>query len=216
MQELINSFIIQSKECRLRGIGKFQSVMHPAQADIANKQITPPAEEKIFTPREERISDELVKYAAAKNNISMEDAFEKIKEWCAETRSKLKNGEEIFLPSLGFLKTNQSGNISFQALKAFPFYQPITVERVIHKNSTHNVLVGDRETDSSVMSRFFNEEDSSEKVKRNAWKIISIALFVIALLLLIFYFYTHSFSVSGIGTQVKVTPQSPPATYSPQ
>ena len=66
------------------------------------------------------------------------------------------------------------------------------------------------------MSRFFNEEDSQEKVKRNAWKIISIALFVIALLLLIFYFYTHSFSVSGIGTQVKVTPQSPPATYSPQ
>jgi len=216
MQELINSFIIQSKECRLRGIGKFQSVMHPAQADIANKQITPPVEEKIFTPKEERISDELVKYAAAKNNISMEEAFEKIKEWCAETNSRLKHGEEIFLPSLGFLKTNQSGNISFQALKTFPFYQPITVERVVHKNSTHNVLVGDRETNSSVMSRFYSEEDAPDTVKRNAWKIISPVLFVIALLLLAFYFYTHSFSLSGMGTQVKVNPQLPPATYSPQ
>lgn len=216
MQELINSFIIQSKECRLRGIGKFQSVIHPAQGDIASKQITPPVEEKIFTPKEERISDELVKYAAAKNNISIEEAFEKIKEWCAETRSKLKNGEEIFFPSLGFLKTNQSGNISFQALKVFPFYQPITVERVVHKNSTHNVLVGDKETNSSVMTRFYNDEEMPDNVKKNTWKMISIALFVIALLLLIFYFYTHSFSVSGIGTQVKVTPKSPPATYSPQ
>lgn len=216
MQELINSFIIQSKECRLRGIGKFESVMHPAQADIANKQITPPLEEKVFTPREEKISDELVKYAAAKNSISLEEAFEKIKEWCVETNTKLKNGEEIFFPLLGFLKTNQSGKISFQALKTFPFYEPITVERVVHKNSTHNVLVGDRETDSSVMTRFFNEEEMPDKVKRNAWKIISLVLFVIGLLLLIFYFYTHSFSLSGIGTQVKVTPQSPPATYSPQ
>lgn len=190
--------------------------MHPAQADIANKQITPSVEEKIFTPKEERISDELVKYAAAKNNISIEEAFEQIKEWCAETNAKLKRGEEIFLSSVGFLKTTQSGIISFQALKTFPFYQPITVERVIHKNSTHNVLVGDRETNSSVMSRFYNEEDTPEEVKRNAWKIISIILFVIALLLVIFYFSSHSFSLSGIGSQVKINPQSPPATYSPQ
>lgn len=216
MRELINSFIIQSKECRLRGIGKFQSVLHHAQADIANKQIIPPVEEKIFTPREERISDELVKYTAAKNNISMEEAFEKVKEWCAETRTKLKNGEEIFLPLLGVLKANQSGIISFQAIKTYPFYEPITVERVIHKNSTHNVLVGDRETNSSVMTRFYKDEEMSDNVRRNAWKIISITLFVIALFLLIFYFYTHSFSLSGTGNQIKVTPQSPPATYLPR
>ena len=61
MQELITSFIIQSKECRLKGIGRFQRVTHPAQTDIANKQIMPPSEEKTFTEREERISDELIK-----------------------------------------------------------------------------------------------------------------------------------------------------------
>jgi len=41
MQDLITSFIIQAKECKLPGIGMFRSVTTPAEPDIASKQISP-------------------------------------------------------------------------------------------------------------------------------------------------------------------------------
>ncbi len=216
MQELITSFIIQSKECRLKGIGRFQRVAHPAQTDIANKQIMPPLEEKTFKEREERISDELVRYVSNKSHISMEDALEQLKEWCANTKTKLKCGEEIMLESLGSLKANPAGSISFHALETTPFFVPVPVERVVHKNSTHHVLVGDKETTSSVMSQFYKDEKEPEELKSNSWKVVSMVLGAVAVVLLIFYFYNHSFSVSGIGNQEKVVPQTPAATYSPR
>jgi len=216
MQELVTSFIIQSKECRLKGIGRFQRVTHAAQTDIANKLITPPFEERTFREREERVSDELIRYVANKKSISTEDALEQLKEWCADTKSKLKGGEEVILESLGALKANQAGNISFRALEATLFFGPVAVERVVHKNSTHHVLVGDKETNSSAMNEFFKDEKEPGDLKNNSWKVVSIVLGAIALILLIFYFYNHSFSISGIGNQEKVVPQTPAATYSPK
>ncbi|HEY5368534.1 MAG TPA: hypothetical protein VIJ75_06020 [Hanamia sp.] len=216
MQELITSFIIQSKECRLRGIGRFEYVKHPAQSDIANKQLLPPVNERIFKAREERISDELIRYVANKNKVGPEKALEQIKEWCAETKLTLQGGKEIILDSLGILKTNQAGSIIFEGIEPISFFGPVTVERVVHKNSTHQVLVGDRETNSSVMSEFYKDEEETEKVTNNSWKIVSLVLGAAALVLLIFYFYNHSFSVSEIGNHEKVASQSPSATYAPQ
>jgi len=215
MQDLITSFIIQSKECKLAGIGMFRNVTIPAEPDIASKKISPPVFEKLFTGREEKISDELVKYVASKKNISLSEALENIKEWCAETKSKLKDGEEIFFQSLGSLKKEPSGNILFRNQNKVSFFEPISVERVIHKNSEHKVLVGDRETTSSVMNEFYHHEEETG-VKNNQWKIISIVLLAIALILLYFYFYQHSFSFSSFGNQGKISPQSPPETYSVQ
>ncbi|MEO6839051.1 MAG: hypothetical protein ABI261_08910, partial [Ginsengibacter sp.] len=174
MQDLITSFIIQAKECKLAGIGKFRSINTPAESDIASKTISPPIMEKLFTGKEEKISDELVKYIAIKKNISLTEALEKIKSWCDDTISKLKNGEEVFFQSLGSLRKEGSGNILFRRQNFVQFFDPIAVERVIHKNSEHKVLVGDKETTSAVMNQFFQDEDV--EVKKNPWKIISIVL----------------------------------------
>lgn len=176
----------------------------------------PPSEEKTFTGTEERISDELVRYVANRHQLSMDDALEQVKEWCADTKSKLKRGEEVVLESLGVLTANQAGRVSFHSNGANPFLDPIPVERVVHKNSSHHVLVGDKETTSSVMSQFYKDEKESEEVKNKSWTVISMILGAIALALLVFYFYNHSFSISGIGNQEKIVSPSPAATYSPQ
>lgn len=214
MQDLITSFIIQAKECKLAEIGMFRSITTSAESDIANKKISPPIMEKLFTGREDKISDELVKYIAVKKNISLPDALENIKSWCHDTKLKLKNGEEIFFQSLGSLKKEPSGNILFHSQNFVQFFEPLSVERVIHKNSEHKVLVGDRETTSSVMNQFFHEEET--ETKKNPWKIISIILLAIAVLLLLLYFYESSFSFSSIGNHEKIVPQLPPDTYSIQ
>lgn len=214
MQDLITSFIIQAKECKLAGIGKFRSVTTSAESDIASKTISPPIVEKLFSGREEKISDELVKYVAIKKNIPLSEALEKTKSWCEDTISKLKNGEEVFFQSLGSLKKEASGNILFRRQNSIQFFDPITVERVIHKNSEHKVLVGDKETTSAVMNQFFLDEET--EVKKNPWKIISIVLLAIGIILLILYFYQYSFSTSSLGNHQNIVPQLPPNTYSIQ
>lgn len=213
MNDLITSFIIQSKDCRLPGIGRFRTAKIFARTDIVNKQIIPPFIEYSFTPREEKISDGLINYVAAKKDISVLAAQKMIKAWSSHTLNRLKNGEEVFLTSLGSLKKNESGSIFFTEKKDVVFYEPVPAERVIRKYSEHAVLVGDKETTSSAMNQLLNEEVI---VKRNNWKVAASVLLALGLLLLFFYFYQHSFSFSAIGNQTQVAPGQPPATYTPR
>jgi nucleoid DNA-binding protein len=211
MQNLITSYIIQARECRLRDIGRFKITDISAETDIANKQIIPPAIEIKFTPREEKISDGLVKYVSDKKKISISQAQEDLKNWCAETRAKLKEGAEIILEPLGVLKKGSSGNLFIQNTTPLIFFEPVAAERVIHQNSEHSMLVGDKETTSSKMNNFYQEEEIVQK--NNTWKIFAAILFAIALLLLIIHFYGNPFSSSTTGNQNKIIPANPPDTY---
>jgi hypothetical protein len=214
MQDLITSYIIQSKECKLAGIGRFTKTIIHAEQDIANKQISPPFIEYTFSVREEKISDELIKYIADKRKIDSTEALAIIKQWCAETKVKLKNGEEISLHPIGILKKGALGNTFLDAENNTGFFASVAAVRVIHKNSQHAVLVGDRETTSSAMNEFLHTEE--KETKSNVWKIFAIILLVIALVLLFFYFYGYPLSLSSFGNHIKVVPQTPTATYSIQ
>ena len=214
MQDLITSYIIQSKECKLAEVGKFSRTTIPAEQDIVNKQLSPPATEFLFSTREEKISDELIKYIADKKKIDEAEATMLIKKWCAETKAKLKNGKEILLHPLGVLKKGALGNLTFHPDHNTLFFAPVRAERIIHKNSEHAVLVGDKETTSSAMNEFYNVEET--ETKSIGWKIFAIILLLIALVLLFFYFYGYSISLSSFGSHMKVVPQTPSATYSIQ
>lgn len=211
MQDLIASFIIQSKECKLPQIGRFNVVVTPSQSDIANKQITPPYFKISFSGREEKISDGLIKYIAARKHIGIAEALSEIQTWCGIAKTKLKEGEEILFAPLGVLKKGPSGNLFIQNENDSLFFAPVAAERVIHKNSEHAMLVGDRETTSSAMNQFYNE--TVTVVKKKTWKLIAIILLVIALALLFFHFYGHTFSSSELGNQQKVVAPSAPPTY---
>ena len=215
MQDLITSFIIQSKECRLRDVGKFRVVNTSARVDVANKQIIPPALEIVFTSREEKISDGLVKYISEKKKIPVAEALDEMKRWCSDAKSKLKKGETILLEPLGVLKKGASGNEFVRSSDTtISFFEPVVAERVIHENTEHAMLVGDRETTSSAMNDYYHNEES--KRKSNTWKIIGIILLTIGFFLLFLHFYANPFSVKTIGNQQKVIPATAPKTYSTQ
>lgn len=211
MQDLITSFILQSKECKLPGIGKFWQVVTPAETDMGKNQIIPPLTEFIFTGREDKVSNELINYIAVNRRVTIAEAQALINEWCSDISDKLINEEEIPLKSLGSLKKDPSGDTFFQRKNDIPFFVPVAAERVVHKNSSvHAVLVGNHETDSSAMNQLLQED----KVERNnEWKIMALILFVIALVIMFFYFYQHPLSLSSSGNQQQVVPEAPPATY---
>lgn len=211
MQDLIASYLIQKKECHLPLIGNFIIMQVPALLDIANKKLVPSSDEIVFSESENYLSEALKDYFSRLHNIPLHEAEEKINNWCLHAKVKLDLGEKINFDSVGSLQKDSFGNILFQREKDINFYEPVTAERVIHKNAEHAVLVGDKETTSVAMNEFYRDEMVTEK--KSAWKIWAIILLAISLLVLIFYFYNHSFSENGIANQSAFPVQPPPATY---
>lgn len=212
MQDLISSYLIQKKECSLPSLGKITINSSTPSFDVADKKISAPQDEFVFSGRADHHYEGLVKYISQKQKISEKEAKENLISWCHSAKEKLNDGEKINLGSLGFFQKNSSGVISFTNEEPLLFYQPVKAERALHKNDEHAVLVGDRETTSSAMNQYLNEE---EVVSDSRWKIISIVLLAIAVILLFIHFYIHSFSFIS-GNQSHIQPQSPAATYSPQ
>jgi hypothetical protein len=211
MQDLIASYLIQKKECHLPLLGNFVIRSGQAFLDIANKKMFPSTDEIIFSEDEDYLSEELKDYLSHLYNIPLYEAEEKINNWCLHTKIKLDSGEKIDFNSVGTLQKDAFGNILFEREKDINFYEPVTAERVIHKNSEHAVLVGDKETTSVVMNEFYRENVVTEK--KYAWKIWAAILFAISLLGLLFYFSNHSFSNDGIANHSAFPLRQPPATY---
>lgn len=213
MQDLISSYLIQTKECNLPAIGKISLVTSSNEVDIANKKIMPAEEKVVFSSREDRHIAGIVKYISEKENIDENEAGEKFKMWCQQAKERIGAGEKIVLNSLGFFEKNIAGTISFKNERTSLFFESVRAERVIHKNEEHAVLVGDRETTSSVMNQFLNEE---EIVDDSRWKIAAIVFLAIAVIVLFIHFYLHSFSFFSTGNENQFSPATPAATYSQQ
>ena len=212
MQELIASYLIQKKECHLPLLGSFTIKQGPASLDIADKMITPFVGEIIYSENETYLPDGLKSYISHLQHIQLHEAEEKINNWCLNTKMKLDAGEKIIFDSIGTLQKDPAGNILFQPENGINFYEPVTAERVIHKNAEHAVLVGDKENTSGIMNEFYREDVIVEK--KYSWKLGAIILAILSLLILIFYFSSHAFSVNGIANQSEFPVQKPVATYS--
>ena len=208
---LLPLFLVQSKECVLPGIGRFRLITVPAEHDMANKAIYPPAGKIIFNRKSDNLSEELVTYFSFKENVTREVAAERIKNWCQSAKERMNAGEKIILEAIGSLKADIPGNISFEVQQPFPFLQPVTVERVMGETAEHPVLIGDNETSSSAITRSMEEETAHTM---SSWKIIALVLLAAGLITLLIYFYNYGFSLSASGNQMQHVPETPAATYS--
>lgn len=209
MQDLIASYLVQKKECKLPLLGNFSIGISPATLDIADKKILPPKCDIVYTENGNYLARGFTEYIASLQNISWDEAEEKINNWCLHAKVKLDSGERIVFSSVGSLYKNEAGNILFEKEKQVHFFDPVHAERVIHKNEEHAVLVGDKETTSSVMNEFYREVIEI----RTAWKKWAIALFAISCIILIIYFSSHAFSETGVGNQSTFPAQQPAPTY---
>lgn len=210
MQSIITSYIIQKRECSLPHLGSLKFIRHHAVLDVADKKLSAPAEEIAFNESSNQVSPSLIEYVSLVENISTNEAEEKINTWCLNQKMMLDNNGELVFESLGAIRNDRFGKIFFEKKNRITFYEPVKAEPVIHKDAEHTVLVGDKETTSSAMNEFYREEVPQEKGK---WRIIALVAAIAAILILIFYFSTHSFSEKGISNQNTFEIKQPPPTY---
>ncbi|MEP7237758.1 MAG: hypothetical protein ABI685_07835 [Ferruginibacter sp.] len=184
MQKQIASYLFQHKTCPLPGLGTLSVLNSGAEADFTNKMIAAPKTAIQFTNTETDTSG-LLAYLSSTTGGSKYEVTEALDHFCDNLKNELNNQPNVTLQSIGNFFVDGSGNISFNAeeLQA-AFSQPVYAERVIHPDSEHHILVGDKETTNTVMTEFLTPRSETKE----RWWIWAIVLGVIALLALVIYF----------------------------
>ncbi|MEP6615886.1 MAG: hypothetical protein ABJA57_04875 [Ginsengibacter sp.] len=210
MEKLIWSFLLQSEKCPLPHIGTLFNKTIPSQLDIANKRILPPFHEINFTENSDNNTHELVNYIALKTNQLPEAAQTELDEYCMGMKKKIENGDRLALATAGSLFKGADGHIYLEKFSDEAYWQPVNAERVVHGDTTHQVLVGDKETTSAEMNRYYEGDVVFERSHWGTWAII---LFAIAACLLFFHFNNHPFTTEGVGNQQHFRIADPPVTH---
>ena len=211
MLNLITSYLIQSGECVLPGIGSFTIVNSPSTLDVANKELLPPTSEYRFSDTSGQPEEAIIQYIAYKRSINQKEGLEEMKQFCMQLKERLDSGEKIRFNSIGTLQKDSSGSIVFEPESTPAYYEALPAIRVVHKEIKHAMIVGDKETDSSEMIDLLNGEPETQSAK-SFWKIAAIVLFLIGAGILIYHFYASA-SENPFGNGNKITPQAKSDTY---
>lgn len=208
MQDLLATYLFQHGNCPLPGIGTLH--LNPAVASIL------PGEQRIAAsaPSIELVKKEvpvagLVSYLSAEQDISEDEATANLRQYC-RTLKYMGTHESITLTEAGKFSVSADGNLVFTQKIIDPSYQPpVTAEKVIRPNDSHNMLVGDTETTNTVMTEFYNDE---MPVSKNRWWAWAAVLFVIAIGIIALYF-SGATKNDLAGNKSKILPGEPAQTY---
>ena len=199
MQKQIASYLFQNKTCPLPGLGTLSVLNSVAEADFTNKLIAAPKSFIQFNNTETDTAG-LLNYLVSTTGGDKYEVTEALDHFCDNLKNKIADQSDMQIESIGTFFVDGSGNINFtpQELPT-AFVQPVFAERVIHPDTEHQILVGDKETTNTVMTGYFNETP----VVKDRWWIWAIVLSVTGLIALIIYF-TELNGVSPFGNAIKI------------
>ena len=119
----------------------------------------------------------------------------------------------VSLNGIGVFEKDTSGVIRFSPVHADQFSTfPVAAERVIHQDTQHAILVGDKETTNIAMTGFFKKKKSKQKRR---WWVFPLILAVIALGLILFHFYyeENTYVSTPFGNSAPVKPSQMDTQY---
>ena len=191
MEQSIASYLFRNNYCVLPGIGKLTVVITPADTDFINGQIKAPVLNIVFSEDD--------KGETIFNELSAESEHLKM---------MLDAKRTISLNGIGVFTKNDNGSIHFSSLQINPLLvTPVKVERVIHQNAQHAMLVGDKETTNVVMTEYFTDVEPTKK----RWWIAAIIIALASLLIIGIYFFSNG--GASVGNAVSIQPASADSTY---
>lgn len=207
MHSIITSYLLQSKECVLPGIGSLQIIDTPAATANEPGRILPPSSEIIFKRNESKKLDGQVNYIAAVSNIPKEEAEDRLNDFCKEWKHKINNGESLHLETIGFIKKNGEGDIVFEKEETINFYEPIEVDQIY---KSHTLPAVEAEVHVAKEEIYVKEK---VVIKRSYWWLWALILLAIAAVMIFYHFSENGFNRSTLGNQNKIKPGTTQETY---
>lgn len=149
----------------LPGFGTLRVKKLPAQFHSGEQLLSPPETLVVWqeqTDQSEYSIQPLIGFISRNSDETEEDCFEKLHVFTGEIKQKLQSGEEVLWPGLGVYQTGESG-IEFRPDPAFKTYlKPIKANRVITAGKSHEMLVGDTQTNTGDMQTLLQMQEKNE------------------------------------------------------
>jgi len=185
MQELIAAYLFQHKKCPLPGIGHLSERLRDAEQVPGEKKITAPVPEIIFSNHAADPA-EFIEFITANKFISREEAGYLLDKCCEEMQALPASGS-ILIPGAGKFIKDPVDKLIFVPTALPSYYLPdVPAERVIHADSSHSMLVGDKETSTAAMTEYYTEAEPERKKRRWLWA--ALVLLLLSAATIVYYF----------------------------
>ena len=184
--ELITQYFVQHNEVGLPGLGVLSAVPVSAKFDASRQVMVPPRLQFQWQPQTGEVEglQSLAGFISRHSQLSEEDSFDAISEFCNGVKSTLEEKGEFRWNGLGKLVKISTGTTGFVPDTALEGYLlPIEATRVVRTGHSHQMLVGDKETNSADMQQMLSEEE--EPYSEGKWWIAALVLGLIATALIV-------------------------------
>lgn len=171
MEYIIAPVLFQQKSCRIPGIGTLSLEQGITSVDFINSKLLR--------------SLPVIRFKLETGEGYGYNEFTALGQMI---RKELDVKGQMVLAGIGTFSKKLDGNISFDPISLRKDYFPeVAAERVIRLDATHTILVGDKETDSVVMTEFYAEKPR----QRDYWRLWSLLLACLGIGTLVFYIYRY-------------------------
>ncbi len=209
MENLLASYLYSFKNCPLPTVGVLIMQAGAAVA-VQSDKIIQAATPNIQFVSKEINADELLQYISMQKNISLQEASDELSKYCSRLL-ELQPYEELPLASAGNFYITEEGALNFKySILPTSFFPNVPAERVIHPDASHNMLVGDTQTNTTAMAQLLDGSDQNKGAK---WVWVAAALALVGALVLTVYLMNRQ-PGSNFGNNARVNAeQAPAATF---
>ena len=213
MQSLITSYLLQSKECILPGIGILKIITTPASTDHENNNLLPPFQTIIFNNATQRNSPGLVKYISNNKHIQQSEAEDILDTFCNEWKEKINAGEKLNFETIGYIFRNTDGAISFQRENSNSYLKPIAIDNTYKREEKPLIHEEAQTVDEETSIPETNVITEDVVVERSYWGLWALILIAIGSVMLFYHFKDHKLTGASMGNQHHYTVDTAIASY---
>ncbi len=208
MEELIATYLFQNKKCPLPRVGTLSIETRASSFILGERMIYPPIPFISFSTTENS-TDDFINFVSLQRDISTTEALQGLDDFCSKLNS-LESFSEYELPFAGKFFVDAEGSLVFkQFYFQEAFLYPVPAERVMHPESSHPLIVGDKESNSALMAEFYNV---SEPEKKSRWWVWALLLFLIAATVIGIFINDNGIETFGNAKKFPVQREAPAYT----
>jgi hypothetical protein len=189
MHEYLYKYVALNQKLTIPGVGSFIAETEPAKLNFVERTVHSPLPLIKFTTDNNSSTNDFCRFLAKEIHIDEADAAEKFNEFSGELKNSLKKNGTVTLPGIGVLTMQFGNTFSFTSQENIQsFFPHLNAERVIRKNTGHNVIVGEKEKTSAQMQE---ELLHDKEIKKEKWRIYAMVLAVIGIASIVIYKAMH-------------------------
>lgn len=182
---ILYKYLALYKKLVLPGIGNFTIEESPANLQFTDKLLSPPAKEIIFTTQVLPLDNHFYSFLANELKVDKITAVRLYNQETGSIKKQLEQDGKATLTGIGTLQ-KQDDTIMFMAAEGMPeAFVPLHAERVIHKNATHTILVGETEVTNTKMQEALEYTNENPK---DYWWLYALILAILALFVIAVYY----------------------------